>query len=160
MTLSPPSRPGGAGIADDGPGPLRMVTVSLLADKDYLALARTTAMHVGALLCYPLARVAELRLAVNEACVCFLDPAARRRAQAGDGAAPPGVMELSYDQVFIAYGPDVLHVTIRAAVDEGWPPVDELGWMLLRTLVEDVRVRVRNGLGELTLVLPLPSGAD
>ena len=77
-----------------------------------------------------------------------------------DGAAPPGVMELSYDQVFIAYSPDVLHVTIRAAVDEGWPPVDELGWMLLRTLVEDVRVRVRNGLGELTLVLPLPSGAD
>lgn len=132
-------------------GPLRMVTVSVIADKDYLALARTSAMHVGALLSLPLARVSDLRLAVNEACACFLDAAARHVPS--DWAASPlsQMLELAYDRY-----PGELHVTVRAAVDEDWPRVDELGWAMLGALVGDVRAQVRHGQGTLTLIQPLP----
>jgi anti-sigma regulatory factor (Ser/Thr protein kinase) len=139
-----------------------MVTLSMIADQDYLALARTSATHVGSLLWFPLARVADLRLAVNEACVCFLDPAARRESaahgieSAAHGMSPrPNPIELAYDR-----HPSELHVSVRAAVGENWPEVDDLGWALLRALVGDVRVEVRDGVGVLTLIQPLPTGED
>lgn len=135
-------------------GPLRMVTLSMIADKDYLALARTSAMHVGALLCFPLAQVSDLRLAVNEACACFLDPPLRRVQQDGGFPAAPDWMELSYDRY-----PDELHITVRAAAYAGWPEVDELGWAVLRALVGAVHWYVHDGLGVLTLALPLPREA-
>jgi anti-sigma regulatory factor (Ser/Thr protein kinase) len=130
-----------------------MVTLSMIADMDYLALARTSAMHVGALLAFPLARVSDLRLAVDEACVCFLDSAARREPDSFGMSQAPESMELSYDRY-----PDELHVTVRAAVGVDWPTVDDLGWAMLRALVGDVRVHVEDGVGELTLILPLPGG--
>lgn len=129
-----------------------MVTLSMLADTDYLALARTSALHVGALLALSLAQVKDLRLAVNEACACFLEPALHR---ASHERLAPQVLELSYDRF-----PAALHVTVRAPVDEDWPRVDELGWALLGALVGDVRVEVRHGLGTLTLIHPLSAEAD
>lgn len=133
-------------------GPQRMVTLCMLADTDYLALARTSAMHVGALLFLPLAQVKDLRLAVNEACACFLEhfsPGA-----SGERVAPQ-VLELFYDRF-----PDALHVTVRAPVEEDWPRVDELGWAMLGALVGEVRVEVRSGLGTLTLIRPLPARTE
>jgi hypothetical protein len=157
--------------------PLRMVTLRVLADKDYLALARTCAMHIGAVLGFPLTRVTDLRLAVNEACLCFLDTAfldtafldtttrdktrldntrlnsAEPRKVPGLGrCSAPGTLELAYDLY-----PTELHVTVRAEVPEGWPRVDETGWALLRALVGDVRVEAHEGLGALTLVEQLPA---
>lgn len=132
-----------------------MVTLSMIADRDYLALARTSAMHVGALLAFPLARVSDLRLAVDEACVCFLDSAARREPDAFGMWPAPESMELSYDRY-----PDELHVTVRAAVGADWPAAQELGWAMLRALVGDVRVDALDGMGELTLILPLPTGQE
>ncbi len=133
--------------------PLRMATLSMLADSDYLPLARTTAMHVGALLAFPIARVNDLRLAVNEACVCFLDTAARREPE-GFGMWPaPESMEIVYDRY-----PDELHVTVRAAAGENLRAVNELGWAMLEALVGDVQVRVGDGVGAVTLILPLPTG--
>lgn len=135
---------------------MRMVTLSMIADMDYLALARTSAMHVGALLSFPLARVSDLRLAVDEACVCFLDSVSRREPDSFGMSPAPESMELSYDRY-----PTELHVTVRAAVGADWPTVDELGWAMLRALVGDVRVQVEDGVGALTLMLPLsarPSG--
>lgn len=133
---------------------MRMVTLNMLADKDYLALARTCAMHVAAVLGFPLTRVTDLRLAVNEACLCFLEavPAAPSEP---DSWPIPETMEISYDLF-----PDELHVHVRAATREGWPQVDETGWALLRALVGDVRVQAHEGLGSLTLVEPLPSRPD
>jgi anti-sigma regulatory factor (Ser/Thr protein kinase) len=132
-----------------------MVTLSMIADMDYLALARTSAMHVGALLAFPLARVSDLRLAVDEACVCFLDGASHREPGSFGTTRPPESMELSYDRY-----PDELHVTVRAAVGPDWPAVDELGWAMLRALVGDVRVDATDGVGALTLILPLPTGQE
>ena len=128
--------------ADDG-AVLRMVTLTLVADQDYLALARTSAMHVAALLFLPLPRVNDLRLAVDEACTSFLQPAAARIRE---------TLELSYDR-----HPASLHVTVRARAPLGWPHRDELGWAMLASLVGEVRVRVRDGIGALTLIEPLPT---
>jgi hypothetical protein len=131
---------------------VRMVTLAMIADTDYLALARTSAMHVGALLAFPLARVSDLRLAVDEACVCFLDSGTRREADSFGTPPAPESMELSYDRY-----PTELRVTVRAAVGADWPAVDELGWAMLRALVGDVQVEVVGGVGALALILPLPS---
>ena len=150
--------------------PVRMVTLTLLADRDYLALARTSAMHVAALLLFPLPRVNDLRLAVDEACTSFLQAA--READGEDGAdgagrgadgfgvdgpgpASAGTMELSYDR-----HPTSLHVTVRARAPRGWPGRDELGWAMLGSLVGEVRVRVEDGMGALTLIQPLPTATD
>jgi serine/threonine-protein kinase RsbW len=132
---------------------LRMATLSMVADMDYLALARTSAMHVAALLSFPLVQVGDLRLAVSEACACFLDAPPRREPDAFGTAGVPESMELTYDRF-----PDELHVTVRATVGEGWPEVDELGWAVLRALVGDLHVDVRGGVGVLTLIVPLPTG--
>lgn len=126
----------------DNNTPVRMVTLTLLADRDYLALARTSAMHVGALLFLPLSQVHDLRLAVDEACASFLHTS----------HPPTETMELCYDRY-----PTALHVTVRARAPLGWPEGDELGWALLGSLVGDVRVSVSDGIGALTLVEPLPT---
>lgn len=134
-------------------GPLRLASLAMIADQDFLALARTTAMHVGALLSLPLTRIADLRLAVDEACACFLDPAGHRAANAWNSAvqAAPEVLELTYDRY-----PGELRVAVRGRVEEGWPRVDELGWALLGSLVGAVNVQAGDGFGTLTLAVPLP----
>lgn len=125
----------------------------MLADKDYLALARTCAMHIAAVLGFPLTRVTDLRLAVNEACLCFLEAFAPEPGVLGAWARPE-TLQIAYDLY-----PDQLHITVRAAAPEGWPQVDETGWALLGALVGEVKVEAHEGLGVLTLVEPLPSPA-
>ena len=134
--------------------PVRMVTLTLLADRDYLALARTSAMHVGALLFLPLAQVHDLRLAVDEACSSFLQSMQHAGADSAS-AATTETMEISYDRY-----PTALHVMVRARAPHDWPERDELGWALLGSLVGDVSVSVEDGIGTLTLVEPLPSSAQ
>jgi hypothetical protein len=51
-------------------------------------------------------------------------------------------------------------VTVRARAPYGWPDRDELGWAMLGSLVREVRASVVAGVGELTLVELLPTGAD
>jgi hypothetical protein len=132
---------------------LRMVTLRMIADKDYLALARTSAMHIGALLAFPLARVSDLRLAVDEACISFLDSPAYRDPDLPYAACvPPGILELAYDR----HASD-LHVTVTGTAPAGWPERHEPGWAVLEALVGEVRAEVRGGEGVLTLIEPLPS---
>ena len=133
--------------------PTRLVTLNMRADKDYLALARTCAMHTAAVLGFPLSRVTDLRLAVNEACLCFLETGGRPpEPDLLDGWPGPSTLEIAYDLY-----PEELHVTLRSTVPENWPRVDETGWALLRALVGDVRVAAHEGLGTLTLIEPLPA---
>jgi serine/threonine-protein kinase RsbW len=136
--------------------PVRMVTLTILADQHYLALARTSVMHVASLLFLPLARVNDLRLAVDEACTSFLREAEEPVAGVASAPAlPPPTMELAYDRF-----PDALHVTLRSPAPDGWPGRDELGWAMLGSLVGEVRARVQDGMGILTLIEPLPTAAD
>lgn len=154
--------------------PVRMATLTLLADRDYLALARTSASHVASLLFFPRPRVSDLRLAVDEACTSFLrtapagvvaadgadgagsedDPDAAAAAEPAASAGPP-TLELRYDR-----HPSTLHVTVSGRAPRDWPERDELGWAMLSALVGDVQVSVRDGVGALTLIVPLPTSAD
>lgn len=136
--------------APDGE-PVRMVRITFLADQDYLALVRTSAMHVGALLFLPLPQVNDLRLAVDEACSSFFQAAEAQPAD-GPAAATTDTMELTYDRY-----PAALHVTVRARAPLGWPVRDELGWAMLASLVGDVQAGVKEGIGTLTLIEPLPT---
>ena len=134
-----------------GDEPVRMVAITLLADEDYLAFARTSVMHVGALLFFPLPQVNDLRLAVDEACSSFLHPT---RFESGADAVPAAsteTMQLTYDRY-----PTTLHVTVSARAPEGWPEADELVWAMLNSLVSEVRYTVVDGIGTLTLIEPLP----
>jgi serine/threonine-protein kinase RsbW len=140
-------------VADNTP--VRMVTLTLLADRDYLALARTSAMHVGALLFLPLAQVQDLRLAVDEACSSFLQSMRHAAGDSDADAATADTMEISYDRY-----PSALHVIVRARAPHDWPERDELGWALLGSLVGDVSVSVEDGIGTLTLVEPLPNSTQ
>ena len=130
-------------------GPLRMVTLSTDADKSALPLVRTSVAQVGAVLHLPPDRLADLRLAVNEACVCLL--AAAPWEADPFGSAAPEEMEVSFDLY-----PAELHVTVCAAAAECWPEPDGLGWAVLRRLPGEVRVSQGEGLGVLTVVEPLP----
>lgn len=124
--------------------PWRMAAMTFPADKDFLALARTTAMHVAALLGLPISRVTDLRLAVDEACTAFLTAAAATGIE-------QRTLELRYDRYATQ-----LRVSVRAAVPEAWPQVDELGWTMLQALVSEVRTEVEDGVGTLMLIEELP----
>lgn len=131
-----------------GRGYLRMAALTVVAHEDYLALARMSAMQVAALLELPLPRVADLRLAVDEACTSFLDAAPGRRRE--PDAATGATIHLSYDRY-----PDHLLVTVRGAAPAGWPTQDEFGWEVLRALGRGVRAEVVDGTGILTFTEPL-----
>ena len=126
-----------------GGEPVRMVALTMLAGEAYLALARTSAMHVGALLFFPLPRVNDLRLAVDEACSSFL-----RAAQESDvdvaAAGPAGTMELCYDRY-----PDRLQVTVRARAPRGCQTEigEELGvsQMQVSRLIARILQELRDG---------------
>jgi serine/threonine-protein kinase RsbW len=124
-----------------------MATGIMPADKDYLALARTSTMQIAALLDLSMSRVTDLRLAVDEACTSFLVAAGEAGAPSGD----VGNLELYYDRY-----PEQLHVTVCGNASAGWPTRDELGWEMLRALVGEVRAEIVAGTGVLTLIEPLP----
>jgi anti-sigma regulatory factor (Ser/Thr protein kinase) len=135
--------------AEPAEGRLRMAALTVAADKDYLALVRTCAMQVAALLDLPLPRVADLRLAVDEACTSFLVPAPGREFETVE--VPGATLRLCFDRY-----PDHLRVTVRGAAPPLWPAHDELGWEMLRAILGDVHAEVVDGIGTLTLIEPLP----
>lgn len=106
--------------------PVRMVALTVLADEDYLALVRTSAMHVGALLFFPLPRVNDLRLAVDEACSMLVP------------LALPGA------ELVCRFSLGVEEIRVRCSVpsDGQRPPVDGFPWQVLVTLTDAVRCEV------------------
>ena len=133
--------------AEPAEGCLRMAALTVAADKDYLALVRTSAMQVAALLDLPLPRVADLRLAVDEACSSFL---AAPGGQPDPAGASGATLQLCFDRY-----PDHLRVTVRGEAPPLWPAKNELGWEMLRAIVGDVHAEVVDGVGILTLIEPL-----
>ena len=119
--------------------PRLMASLAVPADADYLAIARVTAMHVGALLGLPVGRIADLRLAVDEACSLLL------RA-----SAVPGALELSFEQWL-----DELRVTVRGPAPVGGPEPDDVGWLMMRALVGEAHMETDGGAAVLTLTVPL-----
>jgi hypothetical protein len=136
--------------ARDG-APMRMAELTVVAHTDYLSLARMSAMQVAALVGLPLPRVADLKLAVDEACTSFFPREAPGRE--------PEPAELTGARLHLCYDryPGSLHVVVRGPAPPLWPVQSELGWELLRAVVGEVRAEVVDGIGILTLIEPLRS---
>lgn len=134
--------------------PRRLATMTFAADKDYLALARMTAMHVAGLLGLPIGRVTDLRLAVDEACSVFLagpsGPAAPLLARGRRDAA---TLTLRFELLA-----GDLRISVSGPAPLRRPDGDDLGWTMLCALVGSPRWEVQDGVGTLTLIEPIPTG--
>ena len=116
------------------------VFIEIPADRLYVVLARSAAVHIGAVLHLGITDVTDLRLAVDEACALFLlHPAFP------DGAA------VGLACRFAAY-PQELRVTVRAPVPPGFAPDTEgIGWIMLGALVDELAWTREHGYGTVTL---------
>lgn len=103
----------------------RSVLIQVPAQQDYLVVVRSAVAQLGAHLGYTLEEVADLRLAVDEAC-CLL--VARHRP---DGIAA-GDLECR-----VQVGTDTLEIVVSAGVtDVDAPAADGFGWNILLALVD------------------------
>ena len=128
----------------------RMTALVMPADKDYLALARLTTMHLAGLLNLPIGRVTDLRLAVNEACVLLLGAPAS--VLDGRGAPAKSELELSFER-----GPEQLRITVRGPAPACPPDPEDIGWLVLQALVDEVRLETVGAKTTLTLTDSLPA---
>jgi serine/threonine-protein kinase RsbW len=135
--------PAAAGLV--GRVPRRLAVLSFAADKDHLALARMTAMHVAGLAGLPIGRVTDIRLAVDEACSLFL-----RDAKPGAGA----MLTVRFDRLASA-----LRIAVSGPAPERSPDAEDLGWLMLCALVVRPLWDVRDGVGTLTMNEPLTPAA-
>lgn len=127
--------------------PELLAELAIPADADSLGLARLATMHVAGLLGVPVSRLAELRLAVNEACALLIDA---RAGAAAEGVAGAAVLRVRFD-----HDPDRLRITVRGPAPYRSPHPEEIGWVLLQALVGEIRMDTVGGMTTLTLSEPL-----
>ncbi|HWG28131.1 hypothetical protein [Actinospica sp.] len=135
----------------------RLALLSFAADKDHLALARMTAMHVAGLAGLPIGRVTDIRLAVDEACSLFLSGlgASARSTRLSDTGTELGAMlTLRFDRLA-----QDLRISVSGPAPERRPDADDLGWLMLCALVGRPSWEVRDGIGTLTMTEPLSPAA-
>ena len=120
--------------------PVSEVFIEIPADRLYVVLARSAAVHLGAVLHLGITDVTDLRLAVDEACALFLlHPAFPETGAVGLACR------------FAAY-PEELRVTVRAPVPPGFAPDTEaIGWIMLGALVDGLAWTRQDGYGTVTL---------
>ena len=134
--------------------PRRLAVLTFAADKDYLALARMTAMHVAGLLGMPIGRVTDLRLAVDEACSIFLaGPSGPAAPLLPPGRHVAATLTLRFERIA-----EHLRISVSGPAPLRRPDEDDLGWTMLCALVGSPRWEVRDGVGTLTLTEPIPTG--
>ena len=123
--------------------------LSFTAREEYLALARSTTVHVAALLGIPFTRAADLRLGVDEACAVFLEPMAflDRKSPASAGRTLTVLFESVDGQ---------LRITVSGPAPHRQPDLEGLGWTLLRALLDEPHWEVEGAVGTLTLTEPIP----
>jgi serine/threonine-protein kinase RsbW len=123
-----------------GTGP---VVLAIPADREQVVLVRSVAGHIGARLGLSVAQLTDLRLAVDEACGLFL------LSPAFGGAGE--VLECRFEQQAGALG-----ITVRAPVPATLEPdVDDIGWIMLGALVDELSWQVVDGVGTVTLLVRL-----
>lgn len=128
-----------AARSGEAAGPMvTLLTLSVPAHQDYLALARLAAVHFAAGLGVALDELADLRLAVDEACCLLL------------GAAGVGELALRFEADV-----DTLRVSVRGPVPPAPPDPEGIGWLLLCALVEGVRLEYAEDAAEVTLTASL-----
>jgi anti-sigma regulatory factor (Ser/Thr protein kinase) len=110
-----------------------VVLVRVPADPDYLAVIRSASAHVGTKFGCTLSEVADLRLAVDEACGLLL----RCTVPEQRGGASGDV-----ECRFVLDGPALRVIISRQAQNAAPPQSDEFGWTILGALVDDIVWRV------------------
>ena len=150
----PADRPRGEPVeVDPGAGPRRLAVLTFAADKDYLALARMSAMHVAGLLGLPIGRVTDLRLAVDEACSVFLaGPSGPAAPLLPRGRHTAATLTLRFERT----AAEQLRISVSGPAPLRRPDEDDLGWTMLCALVGSPRWEVRDGVGTLTLTEAIP----
>ena len=113
------------------------VLIQVPADADYLPVIRSASAHVATKAGCTLSEVADLRLAVDEACGLLLRHTVRVKQPAiGAGGAGDLVCRFALD------GTSLRVVLSRDARNVAAPQDDEFGWTILSALVDDIRWRV------------------
>jgi anti-sigma regulatory factor (Ser/Thr protein kinase) len=125
------------------------VLVRVPADPDYLAVIRSASAHVATKFGCTLSEVADLRLAVDEACGLLLRHTVRDRRADGAG---------DLECCFILDGPALRVVLSRQARDAAPPQSDEFGWTILGALVDDIVWRVEGPTVHVEIVKRRPDG--
>lgn len=127
------------GEADRLPRP-RTVVLSIPADREQVVLVRSVAGHIAARLGLSVAELTDLRLAVDEACGLFL---------LSPGFETAGeLLECRFEEQ-----PDALSVTVSAPLPpSAAPDVDDIGWIMLSALVDELTWKSEQGVARLTLV--------
>lgn len=119
----------------DGKGALvsqRSVRLKMPASSEYLRIARTATAAVCARLDYPIDRLEDIKLAVDEACSLLLAD-----------AAPDSAIEL----VMTPDGHGELQIEVSARTRRGRPPKQtSFAWTVLSALVDNVEASVEGGI--------------
>lgn len=122
------------------------VLVRVPADKDYVVLIRSAVGHLGARVGWTVPEIADLRLAVDEACALLL------------GARQTGVP--SDDDALecrISLLPDALDIVVAAPPgDVAAPEPGSFGWNILAALVDELSWTREDGAARIELVKAWP----
>jgi serine/threonine-protein kinase RsbW len=118
----------------------RSVVLSIPADREQVVLVRSVAGHIAARLGLSMAELADLRLAVDEACGLFL-------LSPGFGGGGE-MLECRFEESAAA-----LAVTVSApSPPSAEPDVDDIGWLMLSALVDELTWKAEHGVAQLTLI--------
>lgn len=118
----------------------RTVVLVIPADREQVVLARSVVGHIAARLGLSVAELADLRLAVDEACGLFL-------LAPGFGGAGE-MVECRFEE-----SPGSLSVTVSAPMPPSvQPDVDDIGWLMLSALVDELTWKAEHGVARITLV--------
>jgi serine/threonine-protein kinase RsbW len=121
-------------LADAG---TETVLIQVPADADYLPVIRSASAHVATKAGCTLSEVADLRLAVDEACGLLLRHTVRvEQPSIGAGGVGDLVCRFALD------GASLRVVLSRDARNAAPPQDDEFGWTILSALVDDILWRV------------------
>lgn len=110
------------------------VVIQVPADADYLPVIRSAAAHVATKLGCTLPEVADLRLAVDEACGLLLRHTVQERRQVGRAD--------DLESRFVLGRRGLRVVLSVRALDAVRPQDDDFGWTILSALVDDIVWRV------------------
>ncbi len=124
------------------------VRLTIPAKADYVGLSRLAIAALGARSDLEREAVADLKVAVSEACAAFI-PVARR-------SSPPGEIEILFDVFTDRWVVTVTGEQVFAELGGVTETGDSLGLTIIGALVDEVESGPREGKWALTLVKHLP----
>jgi serine/threonine-protein kinase RsbW len=126
------------------------VVIQVPADADYLGVIRSAAAHVASKAGCTLPEVADLRLAVDEACNLLLRHTVPDRRADG-----PGGLECR----FVLDGSGLRVVLGVRAGEADRPDGDDFGWTILAALVDDIVWRVEGPVVQIEILKHRAAGS-